>query len=340
MRHDYSKISRDFVRALRGRRSQIAFSRRLGYRTNVLYVWEAGRSFPTAAAAFRAAARVGVDVRLALTRFYRRAPAWLESVDPTSPEGVAALLDDLRGRTAISELAHAAGKSRFAVARWVRGEAEPRLHDFFLLIEAASLRLLDFLAAFVEPSRLPSIQKAWTELEATRRAAYDLPWTQAVLRALELTDYQRLSRHTPGWIAARLGITVEDEQECLKLLARTGQILYRGGHWRLREVLAVDTRRDAEAERRVKGWWTSVAVERLRSAEGGIFSYNVFAVSEADLQRIDDLYRAYFRQMRSIIAQSEPSERVVLASLQLVPLDTRTVGPISPPEVSKAGPVV
>src|SRR5690606_8723412 len=35
-----------------------------------------------------------------------------------------------------------------------------------------------------------------------------------------------------------------------------------------------------------------------------------------------DLYRAYFRQVRAIIAQSEPSERVVLASLQLVPLDT------------------
>ena len=45
------------------------------------------------------------------------------------------------------------------------------------------------------------------------------------------------------------------------------------------------------------------------------------AHSEADYARITDLYRAYFRQVRSIIAQSAPSERIVLASLQLVPLD-------------------
>lgn len=312
------------MRALRGRRSQAAFSRRLGYRTNVAYVWESGRSFPTAANMLAAAARVGIDVPAAISRFYLRTPAWLSGgLEATSRQGVAALLDDLRGRTSLVDLARAAGKSRFAVARWLRGAAEPRLPDFFLLIEKASLRLLDFVAAFTEPARLPSVAKAWNELEATRRAAYDVPWTQAVLRALELTDYRALPRHEPGWIAARIGISSEEEQRCLRLLARTGQVFLRGGRWELREILAVDTRRDPEQELRVKDWWTEVARERLRVGHPGIFSYNVFAVSEADLQRITDLYRAYFRQVRSIIAESQPSERVVLASLQLVPLDAR-----------------
>jgi hypothetical protein len=49
----------------------------------------------------------------------------------------------------------------------------------------------------------------------------------------------------------------------------------------------------------------------------------VFAVSESDLARIRELQIAYFRQMRGIIAQSTPSERVVLASLSLVALDAR-----------------
>jgi hypothetical protein len=93
------------------------------------------------------------------------------------------------------------------------------------------------------------------------------------------------------------------------------------GRWELRQVLAVDTRRDAAAEHRVKRWWGSVALDRLAEPESGLFSYNVFAVSSADLERLRDLQRAYFRQMRSIIAASEPSERVVLASLQMVALD-------------------
>jgi hypothetical protein len=71
----------------------------------------------------------------------------------------------------------------------------------------------------------------------------------------------------------------------------------------------------------VKRWWGALALDRLESGTPGVFSYNVFAVSEKDLATITDLYRAYFRQVRNIIAQSEPSERVVLASMQLVPLD-------------------
>jgi transcriptional regulator with XRE-family HTH domain len=321
MAHDFAAIARDLLRAIRGRRSQLAFSRRLGYRTNVVYAWEAGRSWPTAARALQATERTGVDVRAAITQFYRSSPKWLERVSPTSPEGVAALLDDLRGRTSIVDLARAAQCSRFAVSRWLKGEAEPRLPDFLMMIETSSLRLLDFLGALTNPAQLPSVTKAWSELEASRKAAYEVPWTQAVLRVLELTDYHRLSRHAPGWIASRLGISLEEEQRCIKLLARTGQIRQRAGRWELREVRAVDTRRDARAELAAKTWWAELALERQLQSEDSIFSYNVFAVSERDLGQLRDLYRAYFRQVRSIIAQSQPSERVALISVQLVALD-------------------
>lgn len=321
MRLEYEKIASDFLRAVRGKRSQAAFSRRLGYRTNVLYLWEAGRSFPTAANALSAASRAGIDLRVSLASFYHRSPDWLDRVDPTTREGVAALLNDLRGRTGINDLAKATGKSRFALARWLRGDAEPKLPEFLLLIEKTSQRLLDFLAALVDPKLLPSIHRAWEELEATRRAAFDMPWTQAVLRVLELRDYADLQRHIPGWIAKRIGISLAEEQQCLQLLARTHQISLRQGRWQLRDVMAVDTRRDPAAERNIKRWWSEIALDRLQSGVAGIFSYNVFAVSEKDLAIITDLHRAYFRQIRNIIAQSEPSERVVVASLQLAPLD-------------------
>jgi hypothetical protein len=323
MAFDYIALSREFVRSLRGRRSQAGLSRRLGYRTNVLYAWESGRNFPTAAHALQLATRCGVDVRRALSDFYRTSPAWLEREEPASPAGVAALLDDLRGRTSVVDLARAAERSRFAVARWLSGAAEPKLPEFLLLVDKCSLRLLDFVAAFTDPSEVPSVARAWHELEAARRAAYEVPWTQAVLRALELSDYLELPRHQPGWIASRIGISPEDEQRCLELLERTGQVFSDAGRLRLREVLAIDTRRDAKAEIGVKRWWSELAISRLSRNSEGVFSYNVFAVSETDLRRIEDLYRAYFRQVRSIIAQSQPSERVVLATLQLLALDQR-----------------
>jgi DNA-binding transcriptional regulator YiaG len=43
---NYESLSSELVRALRGRRSQQAFSRRLGYSANVLYTWEKGGASP------------------------------------------------------------------------------------------------------------------------------------------------------------------------------------------------------------------------------------------------------------------------------------------------------
>lgn len=54
-----------------------------------------------------------------------------------------------------------------------------------------------------------------------------------------------------------------------------------------------------------------------------MFSYNLFGVSNADLERIEALQRAYFRELRSIVAQSEPVENVAVVNLQLFSLLAR-----------------
>jgi hypothetical protein len=250
-----------------------------------------------------------------------RLPASAEGMQALkTARGVAAALDSLRGAAATVDLARSAERSRFAVARWLKGEAEPRLPDFLRLIEASSLRLLDFLAGIVEPSRLPSIAAAWRELEAARRAAYELPWSNAVLRAIELEDYRKLKRHRPGFIAERLQISREEEQRCLQLLLETGQLRKQGARLVAGAALTVDTRGDPARTRQITAWWSKVGLERLEAAAQGTFSYNLFSVSRADLERIRELYRAYFREVRRIIGSSEPSECVALMNVHLFEL--------------------
>jgi len=317
---DYSRLAAELIRALRGKRSQTALSRRLGYKTNVLYIWEARKGAPTGAGFLQLAQRVGVDVRHALEQFYRKPPPWLASHEPTSVQGVAALLDDLRGASTLVDTAGKLRVSRFALARWLRGEAEPRLPDFLELIEVTSLRLLDFVAALVDPLEVPSLAARWQELQAARRAAYQRPWSHAVLRALELRQYQELPAHEPGWLGRILGLDQAEEEACLELLADTGQIELRQKKWRVRQVLTVDTRKDPEAARHLKAWWARVGNERFLAHTEGVFSYNLFGVSNADLERIEALQRAYFRELRSIVAQSEPVENVAVVNLQLFSL--------------------
>jgi hypothetical protein len=321
---DYEKVAIDLIRELRGRRSQSAFSRRLGYRSNAVHAWEAGRAFPTAAAFFRSLERVGREVHSALSGFHRVPAERAQAPDLTTREGVARLLDDLRGRTSVVDLARAAQRSRFAVARWLKGSAEPRLPDFLRLVECASLRLLDFLACFSNPAKLPSVAGAWQALENARRAVYELPWSHAVLRVIELEAYRSLKRHRPGFIADWLQIPREEEERCVALLLESGQIKKERGRLVPGAALTVDTRGDPERSRRVKAWWADVARERLLRGVDGTFSYNLFSVSRADLERIQELHRAYFRELRRIVADSEPSECIALATVHLFELGPTT----------------
>jgi transcriptional regulator with XRE-family HTH domain len=320
---DYALLTRQFVRALRGKRSQRVLSRRLGFRTNVLYAWESGRRQPTAATVFRMLRSLRVDVHARLARFFANPPASLPELDLATPAGVAALLRELRGSIPIVELARRSGYSRYAIARWLGCTAEPPFADFLGLLEATSLRLLDFLALFVDPATLASTARPWQMLEAHRRAAYEYPWVAAVARALELVDYARLPEHEPGWIAARLGISPEEEERCLRTLERSGQIRRRGRRYEPVQSLTVDTRYDAAAERRLKQNWAEIGVDHLTRGAPGLFSFNVFAVSARDLAKLETLHRSYFRHLRAIVASSAPSERIAVANVQLFALDSR-----------------
>ncbi|MDD9941043.1 MAG: DUF4423 domain-containing protein [Myxococcales bacterium] len=322
MHHD--RLASQLIVAIRGRRSQTALSRRLGCRSNVVYTWEAGRRFPTAAVFFRLAQLVRIDVGERIGRFLGRLPDHLVGRDWSDPQTTAELLCHLREGATLIELADKLGTNRVSVGRWLKGEAQPRLPDLLRLIEVTSLRLLDFVDLFAPPSSLPEAREPWGVLEAQRRVAYNLPWSHAVMRVLELSDYRDHPAPDDAFIAARLGISRAQTRECLDALLLSRLIEKRGAHWAATQVLAVDTRRNPEGGRALKAHWARVGLERLPDLEPGgqdFFSYNLFTVSEQDWERLRELHISYYNELRRIVQGSEPAERVALVNAQLMRLD-------------------
>lgn len=318
---DYPQIGKELLISLRGKRSQVQWSRRLGYKSNVVYAWEKGRRWPTGAEMLRACARNHIDVGAALVRFYGKAPPWLDTHDPCTPAGVACLLDDLRGNLSVSDLARRAKLSRTKVSRWLSGTTQPRLPDFLHMVESASLRLVDLLTLLVDPRSLPSVLPMWQRLEARREGAIRLPWTQAIVRALELADYLALPAHKPGWIARRLGLPPPVIQSCLDFLLDTGQITWTGTHY-AQAPIVVDNRSHPEVWR-IRAHWTRVGEQRIEAGAPGQYSYNVFTCSRADFERIRAAHLQYFRNLRAIVADSQPGEVVAVANVQLFALDDK-----------------
>jgi hypothetical protein len=312
-------IAADLVRTLRGRRSQTEFSRRLGYRSNIVHRWESGKCWPSTASFLQACWRSKRSLEQCFAQFFKRTPEWFDSSDPFSSVSIAAFLRELSGKTPIATLAQRTGHNRYSVGRWLRGAGEPKLPEFLCMIEASSRRLLDFIATLVDPTTMVTIASEWTQLQRARGAAYELPWSHAVLRAFELDGYRRAA-HGERWIAARLGIDLAEVEKSIELLVTTGQIKRVRGKWRLGSVISVATGQDATRARQLKAVWTEVALARLRSGAPGNYGYSLFAVSQKQMKQLRQLHLEYVRGMQALIATPTRAECVGLYCAQLMDL--------------------
>ena len=320
---DHDALASELIRELRGARSQGALNRRLGRTSNVAHAWERGTRRPTASDFFKLARVARVDVAAVLADFAATNDA-LGTRTVFDARHTAAWLNALARGRAHSDLARAVKRDRNTVARWLSGVSEPRLPDLLRFVEATTQRMLDFVGRFVDPSAVPSLAAVWGDLARQRQLAYDLPWAHAVLRVLELDAYARQAEHVRGFIASRIGISPELEDQCLHALSHAGQIRRQRGKWVVRRVLAVDTREDPEGNLRLKGHWARVAADRLERASlptGSQYSYNLFAISDEGLEQIRQAHLQYYERLRAIVAECRHPTHLALVNVQLLPLD-------------------
>jgi transcriptional regulator with XRE-family HTH domain len=313
---DWRRASSQILRALRGKRSQLAFSRRLGYRSNVACDWEAGRRLPTAAETLRACERVGVKVDAAFGEFQ---PTCAASLRDGNRFRIDRWLKSLAGSTTITELAARSQFSRFAIARWMRGKTQPRLHDFLAIVEAVSGRASDLVNGLVPIEAVEELRAIHAQRVAAKRLAFDEPWSEAVLRVMETVGYRKSAVHRSGYIAARLGIEEEKEVHILTRLEQAGIIRLENGRYLDLTPLTVDTRASSTDMRRLKSHWTEVCLERIKTPrDGDWLGYNVVSANADDLERIRQVLRSAYREIRAIAVTSEPAQCVALLNFQLV----------------------
>jgi len=308
----WADASRQLLRAIRAHRSQVQFSRWLGYKSNVAADWETGHRSPTAEELLRAMARVRIDVPAGFAAFHAGSAEHLA-------EGLPAWLDALRGSTRQSEIAARSGFSRHQIRRWLSGEARPRVPDFLRLVHALTGRAPDWVASFVDIEAVPALEAPWRAARAAARLAYDTPWSAAVRIVINTDAYRE--EPTDAWLAGALGLPRDDLAHAVKALLDAGLATRRGGRLLPATSFTADAAASTDDKRRLKAHWARVAAERLEDPrDEDMVSLNLVTLSRADLGRVRELQRAYFRELRGIVAASSPEETAALVMMHTVSL--------------------
>lgn len=311
----WEKAASQLLRAVRGNRSQVAFSRRLGYRSNPVADWEAGRRFPTASELLRASEKAGTDIEAAFSAFDRATARYLGEADD---QGVADWLAAWRGGRTLHEVAERCDRSRYAVGRWLNGSTRPRVPDFLRLVQALTGRATDLVAELVDAESVPALTPLRARSEALRALQQDVPWAGALLMLLQSAPYRDLPGHRTGWLARRLGIPGEEEVRSLQLLEAAGAVAWDGIRYRAHDWLDLHTHRDGDG----LDHWHKVAAQRMaRPGDEDRFSGMVFLTDDEGYARVQEAVRKALQAVGTPVEKSETGgNRVGLLQVAVVDL--------------------
>ncbi|MEQ1564836.1 MAG: DUF4423 domain-containing protein [Myxococcota bacterium] len=318
------EAARQLIRALRGHRSQVALSRRLGYRGNAVAKWEGGQRSPTFGEILRAAARLGIDVPAALQRFH---PASASAWDPAQPLEVSGWLRALQGPMSQAVLAERSGLSRQQVGRLLSGRTAGRLPQVMAVVDAITGRLPDLVGALVPIEEVPLLAREALVRQALSRLAFAHPWSSAAQVWLGSRRREVRAAEAPARLAQELGLPEADAARLLDALVEAGVAEVVRGRIRPRspgttvEISATD-----EDLKALRAHWAGVAAQRMeRRAEGDLFSFNVFGVSREAMVKIREAQRRFYREVRSLLTDSTQE------MVALLVVHTAVLGDADPP---------
>jgi transcriptional regulator with XRE-family HTH domain len=323
---DYDALAAGLIRRVRGAMSTHRLSRQLGFSSNVLQLWERQQRLPCVGTFFRMVAARKLAITAGLAALLDTLPhtAPLPRASAGANLDVSNVMRLLSRQRSASELARLSGFDRATIGRWCDGKTRPRLPDFLAYLDTTTQRLLDFVALFADPRDFEPTRVAYEEHQKRQRIAYALPWSSALLHALELSAYRALASHDARLLAQKLGLATAEVERLLQHLAEARLVEVDSGLYRPARILTVHTQRDFAANRRVKRHWAAVTNERLERFQPdhqSLYSYNVFPIGDAELVQLRQLHLDYYQRVRALVASATSADHVVVMNVQLCLLD-------------------
>lgn len=306
---DFPILKQELLLAIRGRRSQLQVSRRLGYAWNQVNRWERGIKqirWDEFVAMCRAC-KVDIDAALAAAF-----PQKMSADD--SKELVRTLL---AGQVQ-ADVCRRLGFRPQTLSRWATGRSVPRLEDMLALLHN-STQFLPFLSRLIALDKIPTIAAEWERHRKIQEAALRYPLLGPAGACLELASYLGLDEHMDGYVADRLGITLKEELFLMDLLVSLGVIRLEGKKYKVTHNALFDPEESWPVFKGVRQFWLRRALDRLSQHESNpgsdFFGYALFAGNKKLKDKIREKWIVYFNSISQMILEDQtPGDELIVVN--------------------------
>lgn len=325
----WGRVGLGLLRHLRGRQSQAAFSRSLGFAFNKVSRWENG----TLRLTWQDMALVCRHREISL---YEILGHLLSATEPL-PDDLGLLLRRILGHVDTRSLQTRTKYSRFKFERWMRGESEPEFKDVMVLIAEFTGYHWDVVVEIYAATSGRGLHAEAEALCPELRKVHDIlkrrevvalyPESVMIDMYFEVSEYQKLARHEDGFVAKRIGISLARERSLLKAMVGANMLTKKDGKFRsaqLDDNVRTKTRKfDQHAD--IITYWLQQGARVLDEQrklgfrpDVSVMSYRCFMVSEKTYQAIQDRVQKFYLEIGSMIrTDPEPPTLPRVMALQV-----------------------
>ena len=188
----------------------------------------------------------------------------------------------------------------------------------FQVLDRSQCILLEFLTGLVnQPDQLcknPNFKSLVQRNQLLKTIHYKYPEVGLVIAALSLADYTKLAKHSNGWIAQIINISSSKEKQILKILEKSGYIIYEDSKYRVLQK-NLDTRGSFEGSKKLRPYYLKKAIEELKNLHKPLnhqkYVNFVFAVSDPAEHQINQAIYEFFNSLKNIIHNDRGEKKYV-----------------------------
>jgi len=314
---DFTTLTREIVKGLRGDRTQREINDKLGVTFNQMAKWESGEKRLLWKEFLQLCHILGIDMRPVFIAPFR----YFGDVE----EGGEVILY-LSGHKKVADIAREMNISRDKVSRWLNRKQDPEFEDMLCAIRTFIPGLLiNFIEFFISLKQVPTLVQEYKGELDFKEYLMKNPVAMVVARYLQMEDYNSQGGHKDGSIAKNIGITIEKEREILTRLLDYKIITFEDGRYKILPGF-LQFRIRYEDTLPIRQFYMdrgkSFLTKYNRMPAGCFMSYDSLPLPKENIRQAIDLCFEYYRKITALAGEDQNNGHSMrLFQINLFPAD-------------------